>query len=201
MELHEEYIIRRQLRTPIVKHMQRGTVMLRAIPGTLTEWQWLNLNVLYQQEGYHPGKYSIDLYANPVVYVTGDFTRVMMGFSHTIYQGRLEWEEYEPWLSEWGSRQRSYYQAITREEAVVFWWQSFLANFDAWLASFLPNRMIDRLSHSFTGELDKRLLAIQDIQDWLEPRYSVLANGWRNLSQNFDAKFYADWLVRLINNT
>lgn len=199
MDLQEEYILRRKIPAHFIKYVDRASLILRAKDGVKPEWNWLHVSIDCKQESNHPAHYQFVVAANPVIYASPDFSHFSYHHTKVLQEQRWEWDQYEASLTDWAMKNAQNYVAVPSSEAVFVSWEMFLANYDSWLANFLPYRVIDWVAGSLKGDKDSRLENIREVEEWIKEKYERVFMCWRNIRQNLDQKSYADWLADVIN--
>jgi len=201
MDLQEEYFRRKKVPAHLLRYVERGNVILRAKEGKKPEWNWLYLSLDLKVESNHPAHYQFVVAANPVIYASADFSHFSYHHTKVISETRWEWDQYESGLMDWVNANADNYVAVPSSEAMFVSWQMFLANYDSWLANFLPYRIIERLAASLVvTDAKKRLEEIREVEDWIKEKYDRVFACWKNIKQQLDQKNYADWLAVVVND-
>lgn len=198
MDLHEEYYSRKKLACPLVKHVERATMILKATDKDC-EWGWLHISISFTGDGQHPGQYQFVVSANPVIYSTPDFNH----FSHhskVLSEQRWEWDQYEPELLKWAQAQKGKYRAIDSQDAVFVAWEMFVSNYDAWMANFLTFRIQEKIFQTLKGQRAVRLGAMKETEEYIRERYERVYICWKNIKGAIEQKNYADWLAKVVND-
>lgn len=201
MDLQEEYFSRRKVPAHLIRYVDKGNLILRA-KGADVEWAWLQVSIDSKTEGNHPINYHFVVSANPVIYASADFSSFSYHHTKVVFEQRWEWDQYESGVAEWAAKFAKKYTAIPSSEAIFVSWQMFLANYDSWLANFLPYRVIDWLANSLAGtDVESRLTSIQDVERWISEKYERVFTCWRNIRQSLDSRNYSDWLANVVNGS
>lgn len=199
MDLQEEYFTRRKVPAQLIKYVDKGNLILRS-KNSAEEWTWLQVSIDAKTEGNHPVHYHFVVSANPVIYASADFSNFSYHHTKVLYEQRWEWDQYETGLMDWASKFSKNYAAIPSAEAIFVSWQMFLANYDSWLANFLPYRVIDWVANSLAGpDTESRLASIRNVEQWIAEKYDRVFACWRNIRQNLDNRNYSDWLANIVN--
>jgi hypothetical protein len=207
MDLQEEYFRRKTVPAHLIKYPERANLILRAKEtwegrnGVKPEWNWLHVSIDLRQEPNHPAQFQFVVAANPVIYASADFSHFSYQNTKIITDSRFEWDQYENSVLQWAKQHATQYVAVPSSEAIFVSWEMFLANYDSWIANFLPYRVIDWLSESLHNEdVDSRLEAIRSVEEWIREKYERVHACWRNIRQQLDQKNYADWFAEVIND-
>ncbi len=200
MEIHEEYIARRKVKSPIVRFVDRANLILKARQKD-GEWSWLHVNITSNPDPNHPLKYSFVVSANPTLYTTEDFKH-FSNHSKVLKDQTWEWDQYEPGILAWAKEHAGKYVAITSVDAVFIAWEMFVTNYDAWLANFLPISFQEQVYTSLIEEIDRalRINAIKDIEEYMREKYERVYLQWKNIKNVIEQKNYADWLAQIVND-
>jgi hypothetical protein len=202
MDLQEEYFRRKKVPADLIRYVDRANLILRAKNGSgpgKSEWNWLHLTIEVRNENNHPAQYQFVVAANPVIYASPDFSHFSYHHTKVVSEFRWEWDQYESGLADWINKHAKDYVAVPSSEAVFVSWEMFLANYDSWLANFLPYRVIDWLAGSLTGSKEERLNCIQRVETWIAEKYDKVHACWKNIRNNLDQRNYADWLADVVN--
>lgn len=207
MDLQEEYFRRKTVPAHLIKYPERANLILRAKEtwegrkNSKPDWNWLHVSIDLRQEANHPAQFQFVVAANPVIYASADFSHFSYQNTKIITDSRFEWDQYEGGIIQWAKQHAPDYVAVPSSEAIFVSWEMFLANYDSWIASFLPTRVIDWLSQSLSGDkVDVRLEAIKFVEEWIREKYERVYSCWKNIRQQLDQKNYADWLAVVVND-
>ncbi len=200
MEIHEEYITRRKVKSPLIRFVDRANLILKSRKKD-GEWGWLHVNILSEGDANHPLKFNFVVSANPTLYTTEDFKH-FSNHSKVLKEYKWEWDQYEPGLLIWAKENAGNYVAITSVEAVFVAWEMFVTNYDAWLANFLPNRFQEHVYLSLIEESDRalRINAMKEVEDYMRDKFERVYSQWKNIKGAIEQKNYADWLAQIIND-
>jgi len=199
MDLQEEYIRRRKVSTPVVRYVEKASLILRAKEGKQVPTNLLHLSIDYRQDTNHPSSYQFVVSANPVIYSTVDFSNFAYQHTKILLDQKWEWDQYESNLLAWVATNAESYVAIPSSEAVLVSCQLFLTNHDSWFANFMPCRVIDQLVYTLTGETASKISYINHVEEWLKSKYERVYACWKNIRQSLDNRNYADWLADIVN--
>lgn len=201
MDLQEEYFRRKKVPAHLIKYVDHASLILRAKEGSKQDCAWLHVTIDVRTEPNHPSYYQLAISANPVIYASSDFSHFSYHNTKLIQEQRLEWEQYEGFLLGWASEQAKHYSAIPSSEAIFVTWEMFFANYDSWVANFMPYRVIGWLADSLKpGDVSWRMQNIRDVEDWIKERYERVFACWKSIRQGVDQKNYADWLAQVVNS-
>lgn len=198
MDLQEEYFVRKSVPAHLIRYPERATLFLKSKKPV--ENNWIQLSVDFHSEPNHPPKYHFTITANPVIYSSQDFGQISFSNSKVITDEFWEWDAYEQNILNWVKKLSSDYDAILSEEAFFTSWEMFLQNTDSWIANFLPARIIDQVADSLHGETATRMKAIEQVERWIQTKYSRIWECWSNIRHGVEKAFYADWLAKVVNN-
>lgn len=200
MDLQEEYYVRRKVPAHLVKYVSRASLIMKAKEEAKLDWNWLHISIDMKQEPNHPAYYQFVVAANPVIYASADFSHFSYHHTKVLSDARWEWDQYEVNVRQWADEIARTYVAVPSHEAVFVSWEMFLANYDAWLANFLPYRVIDHLAGSLEStDTDSRIRCIGYVENWIREKYERVYACWRNIRQQLDHNTYADWLAAMVN--
>lgn len=200
MDLHEEYILRRKVKAPCIKYVDRANLILKSKGDS--EWAWLHVNIASSGDANHPQKFNFVVSANPSLYTTNDFQH-FSNHSKVLKEQQWEWDQYEPGLIEWAKEHSGKYQAVTSHDAIFVAWEMFATNYDAWMTHFLPYRMQEQVYLSFATSPDlytKKVMAIKEVEDFMKDKFERVYLCWKNIRGAIEQKNYADWLAKVIND-
>jgi hypothetical protein len=200
MELHEEYFRRCRLGCPCVRYIDKSTLILRAKDVKNVEHPWLHIAIDTRPDGNHPNYYQFVVSASPVIYASPDFSHFSCHHTKQITDQRWEWDNYEGNLLAWVDQYKDNYTAIKSSEAVFVSWEMFCTSYDAWMANFLPDRILDCVCETFIRDtIEDRISAIKLVEDFVKDRFERVYVTWKNIKQTIENKHYADWLAEIIN--
>jgi hypothetical protein len=202
MDLQEEYFVRREVKSHLIKHVERGVLLLKARPdcsGKKPEHNLVQLNITSQSDANHPNWYRFQMFADPIIVTNQDFSQLSMQPQKAILEYKWEWDQYEDSLLAWSAEHSGRYIAIPSAEAIFISWLMFCTHYDSWISSFMPWRVIDVLEMTLIGERDDKLKHIAQVETWIREKHERVFNCWKNVKNNFEQKNYVDWFAKVVN--
>lgn len=198
MDLHEEYLNRRRISSPVVKYVERGSIILRKKSDGKN--QWVHATIQHQTEPHHPPYYRFVEAVDPVIYATSDMSNFSLHNSNVIKDEKWEWDDYEKNIIEWAKERSKEYRAVSNIEARYAMWSLFVVSFDEWFANKLPIGMIGVLCDTLNDEdIEKSIEFIKQMENWLQRNNERVLVSWKNVSGRLDDRNYAEWLARIVN--
>ena len=202
MDIHEEYWLRKSVKQPMIKYVDKGNLILKA-KNKKSDWAWLHVNITsFVDPNHHqsPLKYNFVVSANPQLYASQDMNHFAQQ-SKMIQDENFEWDQYEVNLVEWAKKHSNDYQAIPSKDAVVVAWEIFVTNYDSWIAHFVPYRIQDMIYLTISDEpQSERLAHIKSVEDFLKEKFERVFICWKSIKGSIEQKNYADWFAKIIND-
>lgn len=199
MDLIDEYALRTKLNRPILKYVDKATLILRSRKSIhdlpLGKPQWISFSVETRVEPNRPPFFYMLVTGNPVFYTTPDFSHCTYQHEQVLSEHNMEFDEYHSKISVWAESVKKDYVAVKSEDAIGMCWQMYCVNYDRWFANFLPHRMIKVLCESISGQNQ----AIAEVEQWMRQRHEKIFSSWITIKKSLDNTHYADWLADIVN--
>ena len=193
MRLHEEYHKRKKYDFPILKFVDKGSVILHAKEGHKVDHEWLHVSIDYRVENNRAPYFSVWISTTNIVYGTADFSNFTNGGGKIILEEKWEWETYEDNIIKLVNQYSKNYKAIFNKEAIAISWHSFIASNQDWFVNNLPWKFVDILADSLS--LEDKSSSIKFVESFIKEKSEKVFLYWKTAKGTLDTKNYSDWFV------
>jgi hypothetical protein len=185
----EEYLKRHKLDVKLVKPVDHAVVFLRHNGEEASDFQVLQID--YKHNEHHPGNYTVKS-MRPMA--NGGKSRQMF---EQIDGGPIEWDQYEDWVHQFMTAERSMRAVYDRTEVILVAWEMFCHCQDQAVSKYANHP-------SFFRSLDSSVPMIERFKSYQEIIYLIQKNDqqlfvfWRDDMMNNYIKRYCHWLAELL---
>lgn len=193
MRLSEEYLKRRSVALPLVRHDTNSAVILRTHDPLYWQSRWIVVTIRWRDGGFHPGTFLIE-YQYPV---HNGFEKGRFFNRYNVKE--LQWEEYEEYFLSWSQGIHGTTAAgRTDREIVLALWEMFVYCCDGWICKQNPDYRYG-LDKSLDTDLslEQRYLGYQNCLIYLTARHPAVLKAWK-YEMLYLARGYAFWLNDLM---
>lgn len=191
MNLHEEYLLRHNVKRRAIYFYKSSCVFLR---NKKHPNSYRILTLSWRNAENNHGCFEVTYFAT---IHNGCQDNVL---THMIKNEDWQWDQYESKLLEFVKEIRPEYEAIEDNQNLLLSWVSFLKVCDSWLAENMNHTFFDLVAESIDSALSyhKREDACRKAQSKLVAN-SYADNVWKFMMQPL-SKTRSKWLVDLINS-
>jgi hypothetical protein len=197
MNLCEEYFLRHGINIKWAKHVNRGVLFHRIEVENRIFWHVLDIT--YQQDSSHPGKYLVEL-LSPVHDALSQGLHSLKGRNmfDRIDAVDVEWDEYEEFWPKWFDKTFERKSSIVKDNLHVFLtaWEIYCYCYDSEMAKFSEQESLHK-SLSLSLPPMERLNGCMDILAFLNERNGSLLNVWNKNMIPWMGK-YCFWLADMV---
>jgi hypothetical protein len=194
VDLREEYFLRHNIKTPIVKYNTPGNLLLKFPAKSIdVKWRIMSINV-YNKEG-DAGRFDMRFYV-PL----HNNNSILKAIISDEFKDQFFWEDYEEKLIN-RCKSLHLHQVVPitdLKELELACWEILLYSYDSFVAD-LPPFIQDKFHRVLfcdqkTKELSESLKTLQNLEN------KSMIKGWNSIKQYVDPKSYATWIAQLIGD-
>ena len=195
MRLFEEYFQRNQItQVPVVHHCAYGSLLLRTNDPSVWSSKWVLVNLKWQHNDSHPGKYHFDI----SLPVHDGFLKGSLFQRYPTVE--KNWQDYEDFIISWSSNIYGVEPVLGTKEIFLCAWEMFVFMCDGWCMK-QTYEIKEFLFQTLNNEnsIDKRFECYENIINIISIKQPSLIRTWRyevlTRVQN-----YANWLAVMIQD-
>lgn len=203
MDLLEEYWKRHKISSPLIRFPNHGYLVCRhKVKGDSTgDPRFVVFFINYHKKADTPPylrvSCNLPIHDNSGSSITGGnhTTRV-------IWDKRIEFEEWENFVTEWSDSLRSSKTDVVKPEEIhLAIWEMFVYTNDQWLSQNLPPNLYDSLTTVIDDEkgTDVRIEAAKVVESWLNSRIGRSQSALSVLTKTYEPQSYAAWLASMLS--
>ena len=183
MRLCEEYMMRHKIVVPLVRHVRNGSVFFSD-----GDSAWRIKTFEYHSGENHPGMYTVST-----------LRPSHNGFRGRLFEGcgqeELQWDEYEPYLLDWASKQKVL-PPSTDEEIMMVAWEILLRSCDKGLIRHIHFNPLAK-SIDFEIPIAERCFNINACLKYFKSINDDIYKVWEGDISHY-LKNYAGWLAQVV---
>ena len=204
MDLQEEYFLRNQVETPLVRYNVQGSILLE-YPTSSVDTKWRLFSIGVTNKDGDPGKFEMRLYhPQHNGYKTNG---MLLSNRFNELEDRCWWENYEEQLKRYCNqyvKKQNCKSVVDRSHLGLACWEILLYCYDSCVAE-MPFQYQERFHRVLDPNLKvaDRIKLMNESIDMLQSLTSsanakYLLQGWSSLRDYTEPRNYATWLAKFI---